>query len=152
MAVWKQEVLFAEAPIASVEEEAENLFHLVIDISANPELRKGHRKAGQFVQMKVGGSKPSFLAIASPPQMAESGGLEFLIKYVDGSTAGLLCGLRKGDKVEVSQVMGNGFNLDKISPPEVYSTVFLFATGSGIRLALNPYSCEISVTSCGFIE
>lgn len=132
VAVWKQEILFAEAPVAGVEQAAEHLFHLVLDISANPELRRGHTKAGQFVQVKVGASKPAFLAIASPPQTAEYGALEFLIKQVDGSTAGLLCGLRKGDKVELSQVMGNGFAVDRLSPADQFSTVLLFATGSGI--------------------
>lgn len=28
--------------------------------------------------------------------------------------------------------MGNGFDIDRISPPEEYQTVFMFATGSGI--------------------
>ncbi|KAE8732123.1 pKIWI502 protein [Hibiscus syriacus] len=77
--------------------------------------------------------KPSFLAIASPPsQSASTGAFEFLVKKVAGSTAELLCGLKKGDVVELTQAMGNGFNIDKIDPPEDYPTVLIFATGSGI--------------------
>ena len=35
--------------------------------------------------------------------------------------------------------MGNGFDVDRISPPEEYQTVLMFATGSGIRYCfLNP--------------
>lgn len=79
-------------------------------------------------------AKPSFLAIASPPSVATSKGkFEFLVKSIAGSTAELLCGLRKGDSVELSQVMGSGFDVDSISPAEEYPTVLIFATGSGIR-------------------
>ncbi|KAK6931571.1 Oxidoreductase FAD/NAD(P)-binding [Dillenia turbinata] len=48
------------------------------------------------------------------------------------STAELLCGLRRGDVVELSQVMGSGFDMDRISPLDNYPTVLFFATGSGI--------------------
>jgi len=54
------------------------------------------------------------------------------VKSVAGSTAEVLCGLRRGDVVEVTQVMGRGFDVERISPPEEYSTVLIFATGSGI--------------------
>lgn len=78
--------------------------------------------------------KPSFLAIASPPSLAVSKGVfEFLVKSVAGSTAELLCGLNSGDVVQLTSVMGKGFSIDSISPPEDYQSVFIFATGSGIR-------------------
>lgn len=59
--------------------------------------------------------------------------MEFLIKAVEGTTAGSLCNLGKGDKVELSQVMGSGFKMDQVAPAEDYPTILLFATGSGIR-------------------
>lgn len=59
---------------------------------------------------------------------------EFLVKSVEGSIAELLCGLKKGDVVELSPAMGKGFEIDQIEPPENYPTVLIFATGSGIRL------------------
>jgi len=65
--------------------------------------------------------------------VAARGAFEFLVKSVAGSTAELLCGLKKGDVVELSQVMGRGFDVDLIEPPEAYPTVLIFATGSGIR-------------------
>jgi NAD(P)H-flavin reductase len=60
--------------------------------------------------------------------------LEFLVKDpgVEGSTAAIICSLGKGDKVELSQVLGNGFKVEQLEPPEEYQTVLLFATGSGI--------------------
>jgi ferredoxin-NADP reductase len=85
------------------------------------------------MQVKIGNSKPAFLAIASPPKLAAKGSLEFLIKAVEGTTAGMLCNLQRGDKVELSQVMGNGFRMDQVAPPEDFPTILLFATGSGIR-------------------
>ncbi|MCI00088.1 fruit protein pKIWI502-like, partial [Trifolium medium] len=39
------------------------------------------------------------------------------------------------DVVELSQVMGNGFDISLIDPPEKFGTVLVFATGSGIRKA-----------------
>ncbi|KAL2652967.1 hypothetical protein R1flu_021095 [Riccia fluitans] len=132
-AAWAQEVLWATAPVEEVDQAAESLVHIVLDISDNPELRNGFTKPGQFVQVKVGNVKPTFLAIASPPALAQKEGkLEFLIKDVEGSTASLICGLNKGDKVELSQVMGNGFPTERIMPAEEFKTVLLFATGSGI--------------------
>lgn len=55
------------------------------------------------------------------------------MKNIAGSTAEALCGLKKGDVVEISQVMGKGFDIDRIQPPDAYPTVVIFATGSGIR-------------------
>lgn len=83
--------------------------------------------------MKIGNVKPAFLAIASAPTVARKGRLEFLIKDIEGSTAGMICSVRKGDKVELSQVMGSGFPTERIFPAEENKTVLLFATGSGIR-------------------
>lgn len=50
-AVWKQEIMWAEAPVADVGIACEEHYHLVLDISANRELMEGHTKAGQFVQV-----------------------------------------------------------------------------------------------------
>ncbi|KAJ0232069.1 hypothetical protein HA466_0293860 [Hirschfeldia incana] len=75
-----------------------------------------------------------FLAIVSPPSLtAASSAFEFLVKSIAGSTAEILCGLKRGETVEFSSVMGNGFDIDQIHPPEEYPTVLIFATGSGIR-------------------
>ncbi|CAH9114701.1 unnamed protein product [Cuscuta europaea] len=122
------------APLSTVSPAAESLFHVTIDVSDSPDLAVSHTKAGQYLQLRVPDvEKPSFLAIASPPTLSAAKGVfEFLVKTVPGSTAELLCNLQKGDVVELSSVMGKGFEIDLISPPEKYQTVLIFATGSGI--------------------
>ncbi|KAF3432241.1 hypothetical protein FNV43_RR26980 [Rhamnella rubrinervis] len=126
--------VWTQAPLSFVEPAAESLFHVTVDISDSPDLASSHTCAGQYLQLRVpDSSKPSFLAIASPPSLAAaSGAFEFLVKSVAGSTAELLCGLKRGDVVELSPVMGKGFDTYRIDPPEDYSTVLIFATGSGI--------------------
>ncbi|KAG2700803.1 hypothetical protein I3760_06G014600 [Carya illinoinensis] len=133
-AVRQDTTVWTPAPLSLVEPAAESIFHVSIDISDSPDLAASHTCAGQYLQLRVPVSdKPSFLAIASPPSFAAaSGNFEFLVKSIAGSTAELLCGLRKGDVVELSPVMGRGFGIDRIEPPDAYPTVLIFATGSGI--------------------
>lgn len=135
-AVRQDTTLWTPTPLLKVSPAAELLFNITIDVSESPELAASYTKAGQYLQLRLQDpeSKPSFLAIASPPSIAASKGIfEFLVKSVVGSTAELLCGLQKGDIVELSPAMGKGFGIDQISPPENYQTVLIFATGSGIR-------------------
>jgi len=138
-AVRQDTTVWTPAPLSEVEPAAESLFHVAIDVSDAPDLAASHTLAGQYLQLRVpDASKPSFLAIASPPKLAATRGVfEFLVKSVAGSTAEALCALKRGDVVELSQVMGNGFNIDRIEPPEKYGTVIVFATGSGIRSVCN---------------
>ncbi|XP_076956016.1 fruit protein pKIWI502-like [Bidens hawaiensis] len=127
-------VPFTPTPLADVTPAAESLFHISIDVSESPDLASTYTAPGQYLQLRIPNvEKPSFLAIASPPSLAVTNGVfEFLVKSIAGSTAELLCGLRRGDVVELSPVMGKGFNTNQISPPEEYQSVFIFATGSGI--------------------
>ncbi|XP_019160374.1 PREDICTED: fruit protein pKIWI502-like [Ipomoea nil] len=133
-AVLPDTAIWTPAPLITVSPAARSLFHVAIDVSDSPELAVSHTRAGQYLQLRVPRvAKPSFLAIASPPSLAAARGVfEFLVKSVPGSTAELLCNLRKGDIVELSHIMGNGFDIDRISPPEKFQTVIIFATGSGI--------------------
>ncbi|KAK6921670.1 Oxidoreductase FAD/NAD(P)-binding [Dillenia turbinata] len=133
-AVRQDTAFWTPAPLSAVESAAESLFHISIDVSVSPDLVSSHTRAGQYLQLRLPDvEKPSFLAIASPPSFAaERGEFEFLVKSIAGSTAELLCGLRRGEVVELSQVMGRGFDIDRISPPDNYPTVLIFATGSGI--------------------
>ncbi|RDY01660.1 Fruit protein [Mucuna pruriens] len=133
-AVRQDTTVWTPAPLSEIEPAAESLFHVAIDVSDAPDLAASHTLAGQYLQLRVPDApKPSFLAIASPPKLAWARGVfEFLVKSVAGSTAEALCALKRGDVVELSQVMGNGFNIDRIEPPEKFGTVLIFATGSGI--------------------
>jgi hypothetical protein len=61
------------------------------------DVAKAYDKAGQYVQFKVGDSKPGFFAIASAPTVTPpvGGVLEFLVKQ-QGDTATLLCSAKPG--------------------------------------------------------
>ncbi|KAF2310875.1 hypothetical protein GH714_018056 [Hevea brasiliensis] len=133
-AVRQDTSVWSQAPLSQIEPAAESLFNVTIDVSDSPDLATSHTRPGQYLQLRIPDvEKPSFLAIASPPSYAAAkGAFEFLVKSVAGSTAELLCGLKEGDVVELSQVMGNGFDIDRIAPPEKYPTVLIFGTGSGI--------------------
>ncbi|KAL8241871.1 hypothetical protein R6Q59_012173 [Mikania micrantha] len=126
--------VWTPTPLAGVKPAAESLFHVTVDVSDSPDLASSYTLAGQYLQLRIPNvEKPSFLAIASPPSLAFTNGVfEFLVKSIAGSTAEILCGLGKGDVVELSLVMGKGFDTDQISPPEDCQSVLIFATGSGI--------------------
>ncbi|KAG2422477.1 hypothetical protein HXX76_016001 [Chlamydomonas incerta] len=129
---WGAPVEFQPAKVVSNSPAAAAgaLHKVVIDVGAP--LAAGYAVPGQFVQVKVGDSKPGFFAIASAPGAhAGSGQLELLIKGAPGSTAELLCNAAAGDAVAVSPVMGKGFALDRL-PASTTRSVLLFATGSGI--------------------
>ncbi|KAK9105813.1 hypothetical protein Scep_022657 [Stephania cephalantha] len=126
--------VYTPAPLSSVSPAADSLFHVSLDVSSSPDLAASHSRPGQYLQLRLPYlDKPSFLAIASPPSLASSTGVfDFLVKSVPGSTAEALCGLARGDVVEVTPAMGKGFEVEEIHPPEAFGTVFVFATGSGI--------------------
>ncbi|QCE08554.1 Na+-transporting NADH:ubiquinone oxidoreductase subunit F [Vigna unguiculata] len=133
-AVRQDTTVWTPVPLSEVEPAGESLFEVAIDVSDAPDLAASHTIAGQYLQLRVPDlPKPSFLSIASPPKLAAKHGVfEFLVKSVPGSTAEALCALKKGDVVELSPIMGNGFTIDLIEPPEKYGTVVIFATGTGI--------------------
>jgi len=151
-AVCQDTTVWTPAPLSEVQPAADSLFHVAIDVSDAPDLAASHTIAGQYLQLRVPySSKPSFLAIASPPKLAAKHGVfEFLVKSVPGSTAEALCALKRGDVVELSPIMGNGFSIDMIEPPEKYGTVIVFATGSGIRsvrkLPFYPLFLNVSIS------
>eukprot|EP00262_Sarcandra_glabra_P016457 TRINITY_DN536_c0_g1_i8.p1 TRINITY_DN536_c0_g1~~TRINITY_DN536_c0_g1_i8.p1 ORF type:complete len:293 (-),score=16.19 TRINITY_DN536_c0_g1_i8:319-1197(-) len=133
-ALRQDSIVWTQAPLSLIEPTAESLFHVSIDVSDSAELAMSRTRPGQYLQLRLPDSaKPSFLAIASPPSLAASDGVfEFLVKSVAGSVAELLCGLRRGNVVELTQAMGRGFDVEEISPPEAFPTLLIFATGSGI--------------------
>ncbi|KAF9592521.1 hypothetical protein IFM89_015215 [Coptis chinensis] len=126
--------IWTQSPITTIQQAADSLFHIKINVSDSPDLISTHTRPGQYLQFRLPDTdKPSFLAIASPPLITSSIGVfEFLVKSVPGSTAQLVCQLKEGDFVELSHVMGKGFDIDKIQPAEHFPTVLIFATGSGV--------------------
>lgn len=53
-----------------------------------------YTKAGQFIQIRKGDSKPAFMAIASSPNVEDSK-IQLIVRCV-GDTALELCGLNQG--------------------------------------------------------
>lgn len=133
-AVQQDAAVWTAAPVSSIGSASADgsLFHISVDLSEASVLVASYTAPGQYLLVRVPGEdelKPAFMAVASPPGKA---GFEFLVKTVPGSTAEKLCGLRDGDVVELGAVMGKGFPVERISPPDVAETVLLFATGTGI--------------------
>lgn len=111
----------------------------IVNVSVTDEQLKDYRVPGQYLQMKVAGddnAKPFFLAMANPPADAEAkeGAFEFLIKKTDNNA--WVFDLANGDKVDCSQVLGNGFPIEENLEGHKYDfptqNVILLATGTGI--------------------
>lgn len=119
---------FSPSSVVDRKEIAKGMHRVLIDVG--PKTSEAYTKAGQFVQAKIDGSKPGFFAIASAPDQNNAGVIELLIKN-QGETAELICQTEQGSSVEVSDVMGKGFPIEKI-PASEFPVVYIFATGSGI--------------------
>ncbi|MCL7049475.1 hypothetical protein MKW94_016728, partial [Papaver nudicaule] len=105
--------VWTPAPLKTLTKAAEDLYNITINVSDSPHLISFYTKPGQYIQVKLPEiEKPSFLAIAysSPKSSSSNGEFQFLVKSIEGSIAQLLCGLKKGDVVELSSVMGKGFD------------------------------------------
>jgi len=102
---------------------------------------EGHTAAGQFVQVRVASPsqqdlKPAYMALANPPTSDASSSssqsrFEMVVKRNEG-TAGVVCDLKRGDTLDVSDVIGKGFGLKEAHPAGTRPNVLLFATGTGI--------------------
>lgn len=126
---WNDDITFHKSTVVKQEIAAANLHRILIDVGATTS--QGYKTAGQFVQAKVNESKPGFFAIASPPGDTNNAGVIELLVKNQGESAELLCTAQEGSQVDVSDVLGKGFQVDKI-PADAYPICYLFATGSGI--------------------
>ncbi|KAK9819642.1 hypothetical protein WJX72_000634 [[Myrmecia] bisecta] len=142
-ASWGAEVQWSKGQVLSTKQVAEGLQTVVVDLN---DVGSGYTKAGQFVQVKVGDSKPSFFAIASPPDANNAGVVELLVKNNEkGGTAEILCNSQEGFEVDVSPVMGKGFPIER-APADEVSTLLFFATGTGIspvRALIESGTCQL---------
>ena len=93
----------------------------------------GHEHVpGQFVTLSQPGSdKKNYYAIASHN---EEGDLLFIIKQPPGEKNGIL----EADEIEISEAMGNGFNLDDIENKDI----LIITHGSGFS-AMRPLAIEL---------
>lgn len=130
-------------PVSVVENSkaCEEHRYIVINVGVTGEtgsLCDAYRIPGMYVQIRQDASgKPGFFAISCGPNLA--GYFEFLIKETPGTE--WICGVKAGDTVEMSPVMGKGFpivpKLDLLTYPPIPEEekpldLLLFATGSGI--------------------
>ena len=103
-----------------------------IGVEIGAAARAAYATPGQFLQIRTReDGKAAFIAIASAPGECAfgEGAVELLVKAQSGATAGEICALDVGAEVEVSPVMGKGFDLTAVRGR---SKAVLFATGSGI--------------------
>jgi len=126
-ASWGADVNFADAKILETGTAAHSLQRMFVDIGP---AATGYTKPGQFIQAKMNDAKPGFFAIASAPGANNGNVVELLIKN-QGAAAELLCNAKEGTTIQVSEVMGKGFAVERVPAPQFHS-VYLFATGSGI--------------------
>lgn len=109
---------------------AEDQHYLVVDVGTTDSvgsLCDAYRFPGMYVQIRSGeGAKPGFFALSCAPNI--QGVFEFLIKDVEGTA--WVQALKAGDSVQMSPVMGKGFNIGE-GLFEV-KNVLCFATGTGI--------------------
>mmetsp|Transcript_9082 Transcript_9082/g.12340 ORF Transcript_9082/g.12340 Transcript_9082/m.12340 type:complete len:325 (+) Transcript_9082:111-1085(+) len=122
---------WSEVKLATKVKAAEELFSITLDVSQ--EDVEAYTRPGQFVQLRTSPEgKAAFIAIASAPELHPKGAqLELLVKPVEGSTTQDICNLAPGGTLEMSPVMGKGFDMSK-APTDAFGTILIFATGSGI--------------------
>lgn len=94
---WGDDIEFKPGTIAATKSEAQDM--QLVTVNVGTAVSEGYTKGGQFLQMKVGDSKPAFLAIASAPEASAGGMMEFLIKDIPETTANMIVNLKEGDEV-----------------------------------------------------
>lgn len=140
VAGWGPDPIWDTATVVSTAEACTSCISLTLDVTQ--EQAEGYKIPGQYCQVKVAGdddAKPAFLAIASPPIISKEDGssaaqFEFLIKRTDNNA--WITDAIEGDKLDVSQVLGGGFDmkgeLDGFKYDFPTQNVIMFAAGSGI--------------------
>lgn len=102
--------------------------YIVVEVGISSELGTccdSYRYPGQYVKFRGGDDgKELYLSMACAPNL--QGYFEFLVRVGEGNK--WFCEVAKGDVVEMSKVMGDGFGTIEKDVEEV----LLFATGSGI--------------------
>lgn len=133
---WGPDPVWSDATVATNQAACPSGACVTILMNVPAETAASYTVPGQYVQVRLGDNdeKPLFLAIASPPNTAnENAVFEFLIKKTD--TNEWMTALTAGAVVQVSQVLGNGYNTDSLDGFQYdfpTQTVLLFAAGSGI--------------------
>lgn len=109
--------------ITQTHQETPQSSHLVIQIN-DPIIQKSFSTPGQYAVIKIPNFKEGYFAMTNMPGSPK---WTFLIKNSSPLTNNLLS-LKVGDKIEISEAKGNGYNMELIKGKEV----MMLASGSGI--------------------
>jgi len=127
---WGPDPIWSDSKIESFESADISKVCSKVSVSVTPKTAVEYLVPGQYVQVRPNEeTKPTILAITSPPE-AENARFEFLIKVTDDNTWISQQQTPTSASVQVSQVMGGGFPMEKKLTD--VTTVLLFAAGSGI--------------------
>lgn len=125
-----QGVFFEPCPILKLEADGTDL--KTLDMKVSEAFAASYLIPGQYVQIKIGDNKPSFFAIASPPDGRQV--FSFLIKETANNQ--WLTNALEGSIVEISNPQGKGFQIsnhfDKYQYDFPATNIYLLACGSGI--------------------
>jgi NAD(P)H-flavin reductase len=159
---WGPDPVWEKSTVISCAQESKNC--VVVTVQTTAEQAADYKVSGQYLQFKVAGdddAKPFFLAIATPPTGSSSSDdedkenaapaeFDFLIKRTDNN--GWVFDLKKGENVDMSQVLGGGFpiaeNLDGLKYDFPTQNVILMCTGTGIA----PIKAAIESGALGLSE
>ena len=116
--------------ITSVREETPTSTHL--DVAPDPKMIKTYRVPGQYVAIRLPprggalgpGPKEGYFALANPPAEEK---FSFLVKK-SSPLSKKLAGLKKGGLIELSEIQGKGFAMERVRGRHV----LLLAVGSAI--------------------
>jgi NAD(P)H-flavin reductase len=138
---WGPDPIWSSATVASNEAACASGKSCYIKIQVNAETYAQFQVPGQYVQLRLneGMEKPLFLAMACAPGVpdennSKGGTLEFLVKKTESNS--WLTEIGAGAKVQMSQVLGNGYkvkeNFDGYKYDFPTQNIVLCAAGSGI--------------------
>lgn len=157
---WGPEPIWSDATVVSNTPACTSGRSVCLTVQVPPETAADYTIPGQYVQVRLDdATKPLFLAIASAPN-SENAVFEFLVKKNTGNNNNeWLTSLAPDTRIQVSQVLGNGFamqeNLEGFKYDFPTQNVLLFAAGSGlapIKAALESGQLQVhapSSTSAG---
>lgn len=149
---WGPEPIWKSAEVTTNGPANQSSKSVSLTVSVPPETAQEYLIPGQYVQIRLNeDTKPLFLAISSPPG-DENAVFHFLVKKTDDND--WLTGASVGAKIEVSQVLGNGFpikeNLEGFKYDFPTQNILFFAVGSGlapIRAAIE--SGQLNIADAG---
>ena len=161
---WGPEPIWSPASVTSVTDACPSGKSVSIELSVPSETYASYTIPGQYVQVKPAGNvddedaiQPAFLAICSGPastdDVSSSSTFQFLVKRTGNNE--WLTDATVGTAIQVSQVLGNGYNIieniDGLKYDFPTQNILLFAAGSGIApiaAAISSGMLDTSSRSC----